>query len=124
MGGSFHEGIEIRNPYTGQSKISLIIIAGIPYAPPSILFKQLKIIYQSNFPNKKVTNWLLQQLPAIQTIRQASGRGIRSATDSCAIICTDKRLLGLKFFPDFIPVPDLNTMETLLDRFYTNIADT
>lgn len=120
FGGSFSEGIEIKDKITNKSKISLIIFCGIPVPPPTIQQKILQTKYLQRYATK-IAYLFLYWLPMYQTLLQAAGRGIRSPNDFTAIICLGDRLFNLCIFSDeyMIKNNNVNTIKEKFPAFYT-----
>ena len=67
FGGSFSEGIEIKDNITNYSKITLIIFCGIPVPPPTVQQKLIKIKYLQRH-STQITSLFLKWLPIYQTL--------------------------------------------------------
>ncbi|MFX0090411.1 MAG: helicase C-terminal domain-containing protein [Candidatus Hodarchaeota archaeon] len=90
MGGRLTEGIEILNPETRRSKLTLIIIVGLPFPPKDVLTNILTYLYERRYSVSQAEQYLLH-LPALTSVLQAIGRGIRSPHDYSAAIVLDHR---------------------------------
>ncbi len=85
MGGSIAEGMD----FPGD-ELSLAIIVGIPYPPPSLESKALSDIYDERFG--RGSGWkYVSEAPATRKIKQAIGRLIRTETDRGMCVIFDKR---------------------------------
>ena len=120
FGGSFSEGVEVVDPKTKHSKITLIIFTGIPIPPPTIAQYILKYAYTVRF-TAIVAKFLVDILPVYHMLLQAAGRGIRRPTDRCALVCLDYRLALIDIFPHktIIKTNRLKYLSTQLEKFYT-----
>ena len=117
MGGVFSEGVEIKDPKTGQSKITLIIITGIPHPPPNLENKLLNVLYKGVY-GKKFAKVYLEYLPMYQLIQQAVGRGIRSyESDYCAVISIDYRLAQMGIWRGAKYSKNIGEIKSELDNF-------
>ena len=85
QGGSLSEGVDYKN-----NILSSVIIAGIPFPPPSIELKALQEYYTQKF-NKDKGYEYVRIYPALNRVLQAAGRPIRSSEDRTLIILMDKR---------------------------------
>lgn len=99
LGGSFSEGIEVRDPQTGKSKITLILVLGIPHPAPTLRNQLLKSLYIIQY-GKKVSHVLLERLPALQKVFQTLGRASRSENDKTMIVFLDQRYTQYNAFKD------------------------
>ncbi|HKM09865.1 MAG TPA: ATP-dependent DNA helicase [Candidatus Methanomethylophilaceae archaeon] len=85
MGGSVAEGID----FPGD-ELSMAIIIGIPYPPPSLEASALSEIYDTRFG--RGSGWkYVSEAPATRKIKQAIGRLIRTETDRGMCVIFDKR---------------------------------
>jgi DNA excision repair protein ERCC-2 len=87
--GKLVEGVEV--VHNGNSLISMVIMAGLPYTPPS---KDKAIIKQAMTHaarDKVAANQFLTQIPLERKVRQAFGRTIRTNNDRGALIILDYR---------------------------------
>ncbi|MBS3817527.1 MAG: ATP-dependent DNA helicase [Candidatus Thermoplasmatota archaeon] len=85
QGGSLSEGIDYRD-----NILSSVIIAGIPFPPPSLRLEALEEYYKEKFGKEKGYNYS-RIYPAMNRVLQAAGRPIRSKTDRALIVLMDKR---------------------------------
>jgi len=85
MGGSIAEGMD----FPGE-ELSLAVIIGIPYPPPSLEGNALSELYDSRFGQG--SGWkFVSEAPATRKIKQAIGRLIRTETDRGMCVIMDKR---------------------------------
>lgn len=85
MGGSIAEGMD----FPGD-ELSLAIIIGIPYPPPSLEGDALSEMYDLRFG--RGSGWkYVSEAPATRKIKQAIGRLIRTETDRGMCVILDKR---------------------------------
>lgn len=85
MGGSVAEGMD----FPGD-ELSLAIIIGIPYPPPSLEANALSELYDTKFG--RGSGWkFVSEAPATRKIKQAIGRLIRTETDRGMCVILDKR---------------------------------
>ncbi len=83
VSGSFAEGYDFAN-----GALKLIIIVGVPLSKPDLYTGELIKYYESMFGD----GWSYgYSFPAITRVLQASGRAIRSSTDSGVIVLLDER---------------------------------
>ncbi|HDI74610.1 MAG TPA: ATP-dependent DNA helicase, partial [Thermoprotei archaeon] len=75
-GGKIVEGIEIKS--RGESLISTVVIAGIPYPEPDIFSNKLKELISMKYSNRSLGWEYAYAIPAAMKIKQAAGRAIRS----------------------------------------------
>jgi len=94
-GGKWTEGVEFR--INGESAISSIIIAGIPFPLLDEINEKLKEFYDARFHNGFAYAIFV---PALKKLFQVSGRLIRSEKDRGVVIVLDKRL---KTYREFLP---------------------
>jgi DNA excision repair protein ERCC-2 len=85
QGGSLSEGVDYEN-----NSLSSIIIAGMPFPPPSLELEALQDYYSSKFGKRKGYEYT-RVYPALNRVLQAVGRCIRSETDRAFIVLLDKR---------------------------------
>jgi len=85
MGGSIAEGMD----FPGE-ELSLAVIIGIPYPPPSLEANALSELYDTRFGQG--SGWkFVSEAPATRKIKQAIGRLIRNETDRGMCVIMDKR---------------------------------
>ncbi len=85
QGGSLSEGVDYKN-----NILCAVIIAGIPFPPPSPETKALEEYYTAKFDSKKGYEYA-RVFPAMNRVIQAAGRCIRSRTDKGIIVLMDNR---------------------------------
>jgi len=85
QGGSLSEGVDYND-----NILSVVIIAGIPFPPPTIELDALQTYYEDKFGQQKGYNYT-RIYPALNRVLQAAGRCIRSKSDKGLIILMDKR---------------------------------
>ncbi len=85
QGGSLSEGVDYRD-----NILSSVIIAGIPFPPPSSEVEALEEYYSKKFGEEKAYKYS-RVYPAMNRVLQAAGRPIRSKTDRALIVLKDKR---------------------------------
>ncbi|MEF8874361.1 MAG: helicase C-terminal domain-containing protein [Candidatus Thermoplasmatota archaeon] len=96
QGGSLSEGIDYRN-----NILSSVMIAGIPFPPPSLKVEALEEYYTEKFGEKKGYRYA-RIYPAMNRVLQAAGRPIRSKKDRAFIVLMDKRF-NYKRYRDQLP---------------------
>lgn len=102
-GGKFSEGVEIRQPITGRSRIRLIVLVGLPFPPPTPEYKLLERLYRRRW-GIPFTKWALVERKLYTQVQQCLGRAIRSEQDRAVAIILDYRaitrmyLLGIRVF--------------------------
>ncbi len=85
QGGSLSEGIDYRD-----NLLSSVIIAGIPFPPPTLTLEALEEYYAEKFGEKRGFKYA-RIYPALNRVLQAAGRPIRSKNDRALIVLMDKR---------------------------------
>lgn len=85
QGGSLSEGVDYEN-----NSLSSILIAGMPFPPPSLELEALQDYYSSKFGKQKGYDYT-RVYPSLNRVLQAVGRCIRSETDRAFIVLLDKR---------------------------------
>jgi DNA excision repair protein ERCC-2 len=85
QGGSLSEGVDYNN-----NILSCIIIAGMPFPPPSLELDALQEYYLLKFGQGKGYEYACVY-PALNRVLQAVGRCIRSETDRGFVVLMDKR---------------------------------
>ena len=87
--GKLAEGVEV--VHKGNSLISMVIMAGLPFSPPS---KDKAIVMQAMTHaarDKRAAKQFMIQIPLERKVRQAFGRTIRSNQDRGALVILDYR---------------------------------
>ncbi|MFQ5976754.1 MAG: helicase C-terminal domain-containing protein [Candidatus Heimdallarchaeota archaeon] len=90
MGGRLSEGVEILDPTSGRSRISMVCIAGLSYMKPDLMSAVLEKLHVKRYGRMLAREFLLE-MPMRRQVLQAIGRGIRSDRDFCAGIILDYR---------------------------------
>jgi Rad3-related DNA helicase len=117
-GGKFNEGVEIRHPTTGHSRVRLVILVGLPFPVPTIDQQFLWQYYSRRTGNRFLTNWRLKNRLIFTQVHQAIGRTVRSDLDYGTAIVLDNRLHHLRVLPYFSYCNNYNDMVTqLCSRF-------
>jgi len=113
--GKISEGIEfVKND---KSLISAVMIAGLPYPPPSRALKEIIREYSKFWGEDRAVNYM-NYLQGIVTMRQCLGRMIRSENDIGAWIILDNRINHMNIFPRAIECKNINKMKEHLRYFY------
>lgn len=97
QGGSLSEGVDYKN-----NILCSVMIAGIPFPPPSPDVKALEDYYSKKFDSRKGYEYS-RVFPAMNRVLQAAGRCIRGRSDRGIIVLMDKRFNQAhyrKFLPD------------------------
>lgn len=84
LGGSFAEGIDFRD-----NLLSCVVVVGVPLAPPDLEVDAAIAYLETRYPGSG--RLYAYTVPAMNRVLQATGRGIRSATDKCAVVLWDER---------------------------------
>ncbi len=113
--GKISEGIEIVQ--NEKSLISAVIIAGIPYPPPSRALKEIIKEYSKFWGGEQAANYM-NYLQAVVTMRQCLGRMIRSENDVGAWIILDNRIPYMNVFPRAIECKNSAKMIDRLNFFF------
>jgi len=114
--GKVSEGVEfVKND---RSLISSIIIAGLPYPPPSRSLKEIIKEYSKFWGEEKATNYM-NYLQAAVTMRQCLGRMLRSENDVGAWIILDNRVNNMNIFPRSIECKNTDKMLERLIFFFS-----
>ncbi len=113
--GKISEGIEIVKD--DQSIISAVIMAGLPYPPPSRSLKEIIKEYSRFWGEARANNYM-NYLQAIVTMRQCLGRMIRSENDIGAWIILDNRINRMNVFPRAVECKNTEKMIERLQFFY------
>ena len=113
--GKISEGIEfVKND---KSLISAVMIAGLPYPPPSRSLKEIIKEYSKFWGEERAVNYM-NYLQGIVTMRQCLGRMIRSENDIGAWIILDNRINHMNIFPRAIECKNIEKMKERLRYFY------
>lgn len=113
--GKTSEGIEIVQ--NEKSLISAVIIAGLPYPPPSKSLKEIIKEYSKFWGGEQAANYMTY-LQAVVTMRQCLGRMIRSENDVGAWIILDNRIPYMNVFPRAIECKNSAKMIDRLNFFF------
>ena len=113
--GKISEGIEIVQ--NEKSLISAVIIAGLPYPPPSRSLKEIIKEYSKFWGGEQAANYM-NYLQAVVTMRQCLGRMIRSENDVGAWIILDNRIPYMNVFPRAIECKNSAKMIDRLNFFF------
>ncbi len=113
--GKISEGIEIVKDE--KSLISAVIIAGLPYPPPSRSLKEIIKEYAKFWGDEQAENYM-NYLQAVVTMQQCLGRMIRSENDVGAWIILDNRISYMDVFPRAIECKNTNKMIERLNFFF------
>ncbi|NHJ04201.1 MAG: hypothetical protein EAX90_05220 [Candidatus Heimdallarchaeota archaeon] len=113
--GKVSEGIEF--VIDDKSIISAVIVAGLPYPPPSKSLREIIREYGKFWGEEKATNYM-NYLQATVTMRQCLGRMIRSENDIGAWIILDNRITNMDVFPRAIECKNTDRMIERLIFFY------
>lgn len=121
--GKFSEGVElVRN---GNSIISLLIFAGLPFKAPDVNSKAINNIRGNILGDKLLAKDMEFIIPLIQTISQAFGRTIRSENDRGALVILDYRAELLRRLDSGFALSKYNRLKDIindLDEFFTDYA--
>ena len=120
LGGKLSEGIEILQPGVKRSLLTLIIIAGLPFARPDMTNQLIMSLYTRKWGLRLAKH--INQLPVTRSISQAIGRGIRSETDFAASLILDFRAVHLRpMLPPMRIFRDLQTTYNAYDIFFARM---
>ncbi|MEM0024392.1 MAG: ATP-dependent DNA helicase [Thermofilaceae archaeon] len=89
--GKLVEGIELRGD--GQSKIKLVVVAGLPVPEPNVLNRKLLESLRHKVKSSEAAWRLVYMVPAAVKTAQAIGRSVRSELDRAAVAILDERAL-------------------------------
>ncbi|MHA1737439.1 MAG: helicase C-terminal domain-containing protein [Candidatus Heimdallarchaeota archaeon] len=113
--GKISEGIEfVKND---KSLISAVMIAGLPYPPPSRSLNEIIREYSKFWGEDRAINYM-NYLQGIVTMRQCLGRMIRSENDIGAWIILDNRINHINIFSRAIECKNVDKMKERLHYFY------
>ncbi len=96
QGGSLSEGVDYKN-----NILCSVMIAGIPFPPPSPEVKALEEYYTKKFDKKRGYEYS-RVFPAMNRVLQAAGRCIRSRNDRALIVLMDRRF-NQKHYRNMLP---------------------
>jgi DNA excision repair protein ERCC-2 len=113
--GSLAEGIDF-----SENLLSAVIVAGVPYAPPSPESDEMQARLERKIGRQQAL-LRVATYPALTKVLQAAGRAIRSESDRAAILLMDDRFAqnGLrKAFPGDMTLQGSLDLGDELDRFF------
>jgi DNA excision repair protein ERCC-2 len=116
--GSLAEGIDF-----SDNLLSSVIVAGVPYAPPSPESEEMQSRLERRMGRQQAL-LRVSTYPALTKVLQAAGRAIRSETDRAAILLLDERFTqnGLRTaLPSDMSLSTSMDLEEELDRFFGNL---
>jgi len=114
--GKISEGIEFVKD--NRSIISAVIIAGLPFPPPSRSLSAIIEQYSHYWGEYRARNFMTT-LQAVVTIKQALGRMLRSENDRGAWIILDNRITSMDVFPRAIECKTTAKMVDHLAYFFS-----
>ena len=120
-GGKLSEGVEVRHPTTGRSRIQLLILIGMPFPVFTPEYNLLMKLYQKKWKNFQFAQWTILERLLNNKINQCIGRGIRSKQDQAAAVLLDDRavkflqlrLLGMRIYTSQRALADALTLALL-----------
>jgi DNA excision repair protein ERCC-2 len=98
--GRVSEGLDFPD-----EELEMVLVVGIPYAPPSISHDALKSWCQSRFGEWKGIEYAVK-VPAYRKMAQAIGRLIRTETDVGAAVILDRRAKQFSTYMSMEPSKD------------------
>lgn len=113
--GNFSEGLDLPN-----KDLELVIIVGIPLAPPDIITKKIITHYDKKYGKGQEYGYIN---PAMIKIIQAGGRCIRTLNDKGVVVLMDNRFLWpiySKNIPTHWHVEKSENYEKEIEKFYLN----
>ncbi len=116
-GGKFSEGVEIRHPETGQSRIRLIVLVGLPFPPPTPEYELLQRLYRAKW-GWPFADWALISRVLHTKVQQCLGRAIRSSHDWAAAIILDYRVITRMYLPGIRMFRTRNQLTMTLTRYF------
>jgi Rad3-related DNA helicase len=114
-GGKFAEGIELLHPETGRSRLSLLLLYGLPFPVPTSEHQFLYQFCHRKWKSRLFRNWAFQERIIITLVRQALGRAIRSDSDHAVAAILDYRIMKRHRI-----IPNLHWFRSL-DRLKRNL---
>jgi DNA excision repair protein ERCC-2 len=122
LGGKLSEGIELLDPNTKRSLLTLIIIAGLPFTRPDVTNQLILSLYTKKWGLRLAKHMI--QLPVTRGVTQAIGRGIRSESDFAASLILDFRAVHLRsMLPPMRIFRDLQTTYNAYDIFFAKMRN-
>ncbi|MGM0406035.1 MAG: helicase C-terminal domain-containing protein [Thermoplasmatota archaeon] len=115
QGGSLSEGVDYND-----NILSAVIIAGIPFPPPTIELDALQEYYEEKFGRRKGYDYT-RIYPALNRVLQAAGRCIRSKSDKGLILLMDKRFNYDRYknkMPDEFSYRPTNNLKRECEKFF------
>ena len=109
MGGSIAEGMD----FPGD-QLNLVIIVGVPYAPPNLENNAMMTMFNSKYGDG-VGFRFVSEVPAIRKMKQAIGRLIRTESDYGMAIIMDQR--AGRFAKDLDAVPATDVVKEVKEFF-------
>ncbi|MCE7734433.1 MAG: DEAD/DEAH box helicase family protein [Candidatus Heimdallarchaeota archaeon] len=120
--GKLAEGVEV--VHKGNSLISMVIMAGLPFSPPS---KDKAIVRQAMTHaarDKKAAQQFMMQIPLERKVKQAFGRTIRTNKDRGALVILDYRAQDyLKKSMKLTRVRNMEQLKGRLNELYVDFPD-
>ncbi len=90
-GGKFSEGVEVRHPKTGRSRVRMVILVGLPFPAPTPEYRLLFNLYLRCYRHLHFVKWTLIERHLYTQVRQCLGRAIRSEADQATGLILDYR---------------------------------
>lgn len=118
--GKLSEGIQLVQH--GNSLISTLIFAGLPFATPSPDQKFISQLLLNVLENHMLATNFEQVIPLFQLISQAIGRTVRSSVDKGALVILDFRAELLRGFDKSFEIKKFTNFERLIgeiDNFFS-----
>jgi Rad3-related DNA helicase len=123
-GGKLSEGVEVRHPTTGRSRIQLLILVGMPFPVFTPEYNLLQEIYLKKWKNQHFAQWAILERLLNNKIHQCMGRSIRSKQDRGAAVLLDDRavkflqlrLLGMRIYTSRSALSDALTVALLRSK--------
>ncbi len=115
QGGGFSEGVDYKN-----NILCSVMIAGIPFPPPTPDVKALEEYYTKKFDSKRGYEYS-RVFPAMNRVLQAAGRCIRSRSDRALIVLMDRRFDQShykKMLPDEFEFDQVDNLEDECKKFF------
>ncbi len=92
-GGKFSEGVEVRDPQTGRSRVRMVILIGLPFPAPTPVYNLLYRLYFNRYRHLHFVKWTLIERYLFTQVRQCLGRAIRSEVDQATGLILDNRAM-------------------------------
>jgi Rad3-related DNA helicase len=107
-GGKFSEGVEVRDPKTGRSRVQVVILIGLPFPAPTPEYRLTFNLYLHWYRYLHFVKWTMIERHLYTQVRQCLGRAIRSEVDQATGLILDYRaffhrhhLPNLRLFSSF-----------------------